>query len=232
MKPTTFSNQFRFQTSNAAMKIIRVLLADDHRIVREGLKQLFKMVDDIVIVGETTCGTETLNLLKTSGGTPYDVLLADMNMPGISGHELLSRIHGKMPHLPILVLSMHADVQYVRHALSIGASGYMTKGCDMKMLFNAIREVAAGRNFIDPALAAQMFFKEARKEGPPHRVLSEREFQVLTLLADGNSLIDVADQLCISRKTVSTHKARLMEKMGFNTNVDLVRYAVKYRLTV
>lgn len=210
---------------------IRVLMAEDHSIVREGLKQLFTLVDDIMIVEETSCGNETLNLLRKNGGTPYDLLLLDMNMPGICGHDLIARVHELAPQLRILVLSMHADVQYVRHALKIGATGYMTKECDLKTLFTAIRRVASGANFISPSLAERMVFREAHNEGPPHAVLSDREFQVLTLLAEGISVNDVAQRLCISSKTVSTHKARLMEKLGLSSNIDLVRYAVQYRLT-
>lgn len=209
------------------MSTIRVLLVDDHHIVREGLKQLFALVPDISVVGEAEDGPQAFALIQQQPEA-FDLLLIDMTMPGISGHDLIARIHSHAPALRILILSMHAEVQIVRRALQAGASGYVTKDCDPDMLLGAIRRVAGGGNFIAPGLVEQMLFEN--NGAPLHSSLSAREYQVLRFLAKGMSINDVAAELCISNKTVSTHKARLMEKMGFANNADLVRYAVAHKL--
>lgn len=209
------------------MSPTRLLLVDDHHIVREGLKQLFALVADITVVAEAEDGPQALAMVQKQP-TDFDLLLIDMTMPGISGHDLIARIHNHAPTLRILILSMHAEVQIVRRALQAGASGYVTKDCDPEMLLNAIRRVANGGNFISPSLVEQMLFENSG--APLHSSLSAREYQVLRFLAKGMSINDVAAELCISNKTVSTHKARLMEKMGFANNADLVRYAVAHKL--
>ena len=209
------------------MNKIRLLLADDHSIVREGLKQLFALVTDIDVAAEAADGPQTLPAVKEND---FDLVLMDLTMPGISGHDLISRLHMHAPHLPILVLSMHAEIQITRRALQSGAAGYLTKDCDPEMLLAAIRKVAAGGNFIAPVLAELMVFENAGSQGPLHASLSDRELQILHLLAKGKSINEIAAGLCISNKTVSTHKSRLMEKMGFANNADLVRYAVAHAL--
>lgn len=208
--------------------MIRLLLADDHTIMREGLKQLFSLAPDLVVVGEAQSGAQAIEHLRQGG---VDVLLLDMNMPGINGEDLVARIRSHHPGLPILVLSMHNEPQIAQRALKAGASGYLTKDRDPETLLAAIRRVAAGGRFIDPILAEQMAF-EASGLGRPirHDCLSDRELQVLRLFSCGLTVNDIATQLAISNKTVSTHKARLMEKMGFASNADLVRYAVVHGL--
>lgn len=205
--------------------MIRILLADDHAIMREGLKQLFSLVPDIQVVAEATQGGVVLDRLRQDG---IDLALLDMTMPGICGEDLITRIRHHYPNLPILVLSMHNELQVARRALRAGANGYVTKDQDPETLLAAIRKVAAGGRFIDPGLAEQMVFGASSDSSEPsHLRLSDREFQILRLLARGVSVNDIATQLAISNKTVSTHKARLMEKMDFATNADLVRYALE-----
>jgi DNA-binding NarL/FixJ family response regulator len=204
--------------------MIRLLLADDHALVREGLKQLFALTTDISVAAEATNGAQVLDALRRQ---PVDLLLLDMTMPGISGPDLITRVVAQEPHPPILVLTMHNEPQIARRALGAGASGYLTKDSDPALLLSAIRKVASGGRFIDPTLAESMVFNNGGAAAEnSHEHLSDREFQILCLLAKGVGVNDIATQLSISNKTVSTHKARLMEKMRFTSNADLVRYAV------
>ena len=208
--------------------MIRILMADDHGIVREGLKQLFALGQDIVVVGEAVSGSEVLTALRAGG---IDLILLDMTMPGISGVNLITRLRSHDDCPPILVLSMHNEIQIARRALAAGVAGYLTKDSDPATLMAAIRKVAAGGRFIDPGLAEKMVFESGRNtELPPHDVLSEREYDVLRLLVHGMGVNQIADELKISNKTVSTHKARLMQKMDFHNNAELVRYAVAHGL--
>lgn len=208
--------------------MIRILLADDHALVREGLKQLFSLTADIVIAAEATNGAQVLDALRSD---VFDVLLLDMTMPGISGPDLITRVVACAPHPPVLVLSMHNEPQIARRALAAGAVGYLTKDCDPPILLAAVRRVASGGRYIDPVMAEFMAFEIPGKHAAEdHHHLSEREFQVLCLLARGKSVNDIARELSISNKTVSTHKARLMEKMNFTNNVEIVRYAMDKHL--
>jgi DNA-binding NarL/FixJ family response regulator len=208
--------------------MIRVMITDDHAIMRKGLKQLFALVDDIEVVAEATDGGVALERLRQGG---VDLLLLDMTMPGISGEDLVARIRAHYPTLPILILSMHKEAQIAQRALKAGANGYLTKDRDPEDLLEAMRKVAAGGRFLDPQIAEQMAFN-ASGIGEPvgHECLTDREFQVMRLLAQGVSVNDIAARLAISAKTVSTHKARLMEKMGFASSADLVRYSLEHRL--
>lgn len=208
--------------------MIRVLIADDHGIMREGLKQLFALSSDIVVAGEAANGAEALDSLRLSG---IDLILLDMTMPGISGANLITRLraHDRCP--PILVLTMHIELQIARQALMAGASGYLTKDSDPRTLMNAIHKVAAGGRFVDPVIAEKMVLDfGGGPEREPHEILSQREFDIMRLLVHGKSVNDIAEDLKISNKTVSTHKARLMQKMNFQNNAELVRYAVAHRL--
>jgi DNA-binding NarL/FixJ family response regulator len=203
--------------------MIRLLMADDHAIVREGMKQLFSLTPDIEVVGEAINGGEVLDAVRKGG---FDLLLLDMTMPGISGVELIGRIHAQQPKLPILVLSMHNEAQTASRALRAGASGYLTKDIDPKRLLAAIHKVASGGRCLDAAVAESIAFDASDATGPLHGKLSDREFEILKLLAKGQGVNEIAAMLSISNKTVSTHKARLMEKMGIKTNAELVRYAL------
>lgn len=208
--------------------MIRLMLADDHMIVREGIKQLLTIADDITVVAEAENGPTLLERLREC---EIDLLVLDMTMPGISGETLIVQVRDSYPDLPILVLSMHNEPKIARLALRGGASGYITKDQDPEMLFDAIRKVAAGCRFIDPGLSERMaleFFGVVERHS--HDDLTERELQIFRLLARGRSVNQIAEQLFISNKTVSTHKSRLMEKMGINSNAELVRYALAHGL--
>ncbi len=208
--------------------MIRLLIADDHAIVRRGLAQLFSLVGDIQVIAEAHNGAQ---LLETLRKTTVDLVLLDMTMPGISGEELITRIRLHHPQQAILVLSMHDEVQIAQRALRAGAAGYLTKDSEPEVLLTAIRRVAAGGRFIDLDIAEQLAFQSCEPSNvPAHKALSNREFQILCLLARGVSINEIASDLSISNKTVSTHKARLMDKMGLASNADLVRYAVSHGL--
>ena len=209
--------------------MINVLIADDHVIVRVGLKQLFSLMGDIAVTGEATDGMEVLEMLRHGSG--FDLLLLDLNMPGISGVNLITQIQIQNKSFPILVFSMHGEMQVAKRVLQAGASGFVTKGCAQETLIAAIRKVAAGGRFIDPVLAEQiMFDNPALGENAPHDRLSERELHILKLFAQGKTGNEIAGKLSISKKTVSTHKVRLMQKMNFQNIAELVRYATDYAL--
>lgn len=207
--------------------MIRILIADDHAIVRGGLKQIVAMTPDIVVAAEATKANEVEDMLQHF---QFDLLLLDMAMPGSSGVELIQRVHADRPSLPILILSMHNEGQIVARALKAGASGYVTKDSDPEVLLLAIRKVAGGGRFIDPALVDTMVFDVDGRDQNPHELLTDREFQVLNMIASGQPMGDIADQLHLSPKTVSTHKMRLMQKLGIDNNVDLIRYAIRHGL--
>lgn len=209
--------------------MIRILLADDHALVREGLKQLFALTADIIVAAEAINGVQVLDALRQQH---FDLLLLDMTMPGIAGPDLIGRVVAHDSPPPILVLSMHNEPQIVRRALAAGAVGYLTKDSDPAILLAAIRKIADGGRFIDPSLAEALAFDFGSTQAQSgHGHLSDREFQIFCLLARGRGVNEIAADLSISNKTVSTHKARLMEKMGFSSNADLVRYAIDKQLT-
>jgi DNA-binding NarL/FixJ family response regulator len=207
--------------------MIRILIADDHAIVRGGLKQIVATTADIVVAGEAADGAAVIDALRAGD---FDLLLLDMTMPGVSGIDLIRRLHAERPSLPVLVLSMHNEGQVVSRALRAGASGYVTKDADPEILLAAVRKVAAGGRFIDPKLVDAMVFSTHANDAPPLEILTDREFQVLQLLANGQSINDIAHDLNLSAKTISTNKMRLMQKLGLGNNSELIRYAIKHRL--
>jgi len=208
--------------------MIRLLIADDHAIVRGGLKQIIALAPDIELAGEAANGVEVMQHLR---GGVFDLLLLDMNMPGVSGVALIERIRLFWTVLPILVFTMHNEIQVATRALKAGASGFITKDSDPEKLLAAIRKVSAGGKYIDPAVAEQIVFDATSINlDLPHTLLSERELEVFRLLVAGKSVNEIADQLCISNKTSSTHKVNLMAKMNFDNVADLVRYAMQHGL--
>ncbi|MBS4020525.1 MAG: response regulator transcription factor [Dechloromonas sp.] len=204
--------------------MIRILIADDHNIVRSGLKQIVSTDKDMEVVGEAGQGSEVLSKLQQGG---IDLLLTDLSMPGICSLDLIHRARAEAPKVPIIVLSMHNESQLVSRVLRAGAAGYVDKGSDPATLLAAIRKVAMGGRFIDPSLVDGIVFGTL-EEAPPHAVLSDREYEVLQLLNRGLSLTEIGSKLFVSAKTVSTHKARMMQKLGIDNNADLVRYALKH----
>jgi DNA-binding NarL/FixJ family response regulator len=208
--------------------MIRIVVADDHTIVREGLKQLLSATHDLAVVGEAQDGHEVLARVRA---LEFEVLLLDMSMPGKSGIELIKQVRAEKPKLRILVLSMHEEEQYAVRAIKAGASGYLTKESASAQLVSAIRKVAGGGAFITDSVAQQLALGAMpQSDGPPHSALSDREFQVFRELAAGKSVSDIAAQLNLSVKTVSTHKARLMQKMNMSNPAELIRYAIHHRL--
>ena len=208
--------------------MIRVLVAEDHTIVREGIKQLIGMARDLEVAGEACNGEQLIEVLRR---TPCDVVLLDISMPGVNGLEAIPRIRALSEAPAILVLSMHDEAQMAARALKAGAAGYATKDSDPALLITAIRKVASGGRYIDPALADRMVFEVGLTDSrSPHAQLSEREFSVFERLVRGEGVNDIALHLAISNKTVSTHKARLMQKLGAHSMADLVRYAMEHRL--
>jgi len=208
--------------------MIRLLVADDHAIVRSGLKQVFSLAPDLEVVGEAINGNEVLAFLRQQ--VP-DLLLLDINMPGLSGPDLIARVKAHWADLPILVLSMHNEVQVAARVLKAGANGYVTKDSEMDVLLGAIRRVAGGGKFIAPELAEKLVFDMSiTSEKPAYMTLSDRELEVFRLLVAGKGVNDIAEQLCISNKTVSTHKTRLMEKLNLSGVAELTRYAMQHGL--
>lgn len=209
--------------------MIRLMLADDHAIVRSGLKQIFALMPDIQVVSEAVNGAEVLDQLRLD--TP-DLLLLDLNMPGIAGADLIQRLRAHWPELPILVLSMHNESQVITRALKAGANGYITKDCEPDILLAAVQRVAARGRYLSPDLAERVAFDATSALGSksPIHALSERETEVFRLLVTGKSVNDIANEIAISNKTVSTHKVRLMEKLELNSMAELMRFAMQHNL--
>lgn len=208
--------------------MIRVLIADDHVLIREGLKQLLGTSVDLVVAGEAGDGAQLLAMI---GGGSWDVLLLDLSMPGRSGVELIRQISSEHPGLPILVLSMHREEEYTVRTLRAGASGYLCKDSAPHQLLGALRTVAAGGHFINPQVAADLAFGLIMQEPRlPHTQLSDRELQIYRLIAGGGAVGEIASQLNLSIKTVSTYKTRILQKMQMSRITELVRYGLKHGL--
>ena len=208
--------------------MIRVVIADDHTIMRDGLKHLLGAAGDIEIAGEAQDGFEVLDRIRT---LQFDVLLIDMSMPGKSGIELIRHVRTEKPKLKVLVLSMHEEQQYAVRAIRAGASGYLTKESATTQLVEALRKVAAGGAFISAEIAQQLALGAMpNATGPLHSALSDREFQIFLLIAGGKSMTEIASQLFLSVKTVSTHKSNILQKMNMTTSAELVRYALTHQL--
>ena len=208
---------------------IRVIVADDHPLLRAGLVSVLNASTDLRVVGEAGNGAEVLRSIRD---TTFDVLLLDVSMPGKSGLDLMRQLRKDHPRLPILIVSSHPEDQYALRAIKAGASGYVTKMSAPADLVTAVRTVATGRKFITPALAELLADHiERPDDGTPHESLSDREFQTLKMIAAGHSLTHIAEELCISVKTVSVYRSRVLEKMRMKGNVELTRYVVEHGLT-
>ncbi|AMO24760.1 response regulator transcription factor [Ramlibacter solisilvae] len=208
--------------------MIRLVIADDHAIVREGLKRIVAEAPGLQVEAEAADGNEVIRLVRER---EFDVLVLDLSMPGRSGMELIKLVKSERPRLRILVLSMHQETQYAVRAIKSGASGYLTKESAPAQLVQAIQKVAAGGAFISAEVAEQLALGAMPGgEKPPHETLSDREFEVFRQLVAGVSVTDIAGQLKLSVKTVSTHKANLMQKLGLHNQSELVRYAIRHGL--
>jgi DNA-binding NarL/FixJ family response regulator len=209
--------------------VIRIVIADDHTIVREGLRQLLQAAGDFEVVGEARDAVETIQRVRD---LEFDVLLLDVSMPGRSGMDLIKQIRSERPRVRVLVLSMHQEHQYAVRAIRAGASGYLTKESASRDLATALRKVASGGAYITPEVAEHLALDAMpQTDAPPHTTLSDREFQVLRLLVSGRSVSEIGEALNLSVKTISTHKARLMQKLGVANSSELFRYAIDHRLT-
>jgi len=208
--------------------MIRIVMADDHAIVREGLKRIVSSAPDFEVVGEAADADEVLRVVRE---LEFDVLVLDLSMPGRSGMELIKRVKALKPRVRVLVLSMHQESQYAVRAIKSGASGYLTKESAPGLLEQALRKIAAGGAWVSAEVAQQLALRAMPgSELPPHDALSSREFEVFQMLSAGVSVTDIGHRLNLSVKTVSTHKANLMAKLGLNNPSDLVRYAIRHGL--
>lgn len=208
--------------------MIKVLIADDHAVVRQGLKQILAETTDLVVGGEATNTQEVLDKIRES---EFDVIVLDITMPGRGGLDILREIKHERPKIPILILSMHSEDQFAVRALKAGASGYMSKESAPELLVKAIRKVHAGGKYISAALAEKLAFDlESDSERPPHEKLSDREFQVMCMIASGKTVKEIADKLSLSVKTISTYRARILEKMKMKTNAEVTHYAIRNEL--
>ncbi len=208
--------------------VIRVLIADDHAIVREGLKQILADTKDIVVAGAAESGHDAVKLVRD---TECDVLLLDISMPDRSGIEVLKQIHKEHPKTAVLMLSMHREDQYAIRSLKAGAAGYLNKQSAPAELVNAIRMVAGGRKYVSSALAQELANQVGDDhELPLHETLSDREYQTLMLIASGKTVSDIAGELLLSVKTISMYRSRLLQKMKLRHNAELTHYAIKNHL--
>jgi two-component system invasion response regulator UvrY len=207
--------------------MIHVLICDDHQIVRQGIKQILADAHDIVLAGEAASGPEALGRVREGG---IDVLLLDIAMPLRDGLDVLKQLKTEFPKLPVLMLSTYPDRQYAVRSLKLGAAGYLNKSADSAQMIEAIRRVARGGLFITPSVAEQLASAVgagAREDKPLHELLSQREHQVFRLLSQGRSVGEIAQQLALSSNTVSTYRARVLEKTGVRNDVELALYAVQ-----
>jgi two-component system, NarL family, invasion response regulator UvrY len=206
----------------------KILIVDDHEVVREGVKRIFNVEHDTTIFGEASAAADALRLVREQD---WDVVVLDLSLGGKSGLELLREMKQIRPKLPVLILSMHTEEQYARRAFKAGAAGYVTKDSPRAELAEAVNSVAAGGKYVTRALAEKLIVDlERGSDRPPHETLSDREFEVMRLLASGKTVTEIAVMLSLSDKTISTYRARVLEKIGIQTNADLVRYAIQNKL--
>ena len=205
--------------------MIKVCVVDDHAVVREGLKRIIAENPGMAVTSEAGDGAEALKVIQSE---PCDVVLLDITMPNKNGLDVLKQIHAETPRLPVLVLSMHAEDQYAVRVLRAGASGYLTKESAPAKLVQAIRKVVRGGKYVSTTLAEKLVFDlDSRSAKAPHEVLSDREYQVLCLIASGKTVTIIAEELALSVKTVSTYRVRILEKLNMKNNAELTRYAIK-----
>lgn len=209
--------------------MVNILIADDHAVVRRGIKQILADEPDINILGEASNADQIMEQLKD---VKWDLIILDITMPGKSGLDALIEIKQKSPDIKVLILSMHPEEEIAMSAIKSGSDGYLNKDSVPSELIRAIRKVLQGGKYISTSLAETIILSFDKPDKEPHRNLSEREYQVLCLLASGNTLMQIADKLSLSVKTVSTYRSRILEKMNLKSNVELTHYAIKHKLVL
>ena len=207
--------------------MIKVIIVDDHPVVRRGLRQIIEDEPDMKVAGDAKNAGECFSLVRKM---ECSLVLLDISLPDKSGFDVLKQLRYEHPRLPVLILSVHSEDQYAVRFIKAGASGYLMKEGAPEELVKAIRKVNAGGKYVSASLAEKLVSHLDASDKPPHENLSDREFQILCLIAGGKSLKGIADELCISEKTVSTYRSRIMEKMKMSTNSDLTRYALENHL--
>ena len=208
--------------------MIRVLIADDHSILRRGLAQIISETKDIQVCGEAETGAQAVRLAREQ---PVDVILLDITMPDRNGLDTLKQLKKEKPKLAVLMLSMHTEEAYALRAIKAGASGYLSKASAPPLLVTAIRQVASGRRYISPAVAEELAGTIADgSDRAPHETLSDREYETMRLIASGKTLSEIAREMSLSAKTVSVYRARLLQKMKLKNNSELTHYALKNQL--
>ena len=208
--------------------MIRILVADDHSVVRQGLKQIIADSPDMEIVGEAATSQEALELVRSGS---FDLIILDISMPGQNGLEILRELKSESPALKVIILSMYPEEQYAIRSLRDGASAYLTKGSQPEELILAIKTVASGKRYITPSVADRLAtYIEDNSKRPPHETLSDREMEILMLIGSGKQVSDIAEELNLSIKTVSTYRSRILLKMNMETNAQLIRYSLQHGL--
>ena len=208
--------------------MLRILIADDHAIVRQGLKQIVTETRDMTVAGEASNGQELLNKIREGD---YDVVVLDITMPVRNGMDALRQLRSEKPRLPVLILSIHPEEQYASRALRAGASGYLTKESAPDELVVAIRKVSKGGKYVSSSLAEKLAFElEVGREQALHETLSDREYHVMCMIASGKTVMEIAQELSLSEKTISTYRSRILEKMKMKNNAELTYYAIKNQL--
>jgi two-component system invasion response regulator UvrY len=207
--------------------MINILIADDHELIREGLKKILKKETDMQVLGEASNAQQVLEHVKNR---KLSIVLLDISMPGPSGLEVLTELRRDYPKLPVLILSMHPEDRFAVRALKAGAAGYVTKDGAVAELVNAIRKVVDGGKYVSPHLAEKLADDLEKSQSPLHETLSDREFQVMCMIASGKKTSEIAKELSLSVSTVNTYRTRILEKMKMETNVDLTRYAIENHL--
>jgi len=200
---------------------------DDHEVLRDGVRKVFDDQPVSAVFGDAASAPDAVRLVASQ---PWDIAVLDLSLGGRNGLELLSELKEIRPDMPVLILTMHSEEQYARRAFKAGAAGYITKSSSRAELFKAIQKIVAGGRYVSPELAEKLAFDLGRADGPPHKTLSDRELEVLLLIASGKTLSEIADQLSLSDKTVSTYRARILEKMAMQNNSQLIRYAIQNKL--
>jgi DNA-binding NarL/FixJ family response regulator len=206
----------------------KILLVDDHEVVRDGIKKIFDEQPETIVFGQAGTAAEALSLAREED---WDVVVLDLSLGARSGLEVLKELNQLRPRLPVLILSMHSEEQYARRAFKSGAAGYITKDSPRTELLNAIKKVIKGGRYLSPTLAETLVFDiERGTNRPPHAALSDREFEVMKLIASGRKVTEIAGILSLSDKTISTYRARILEKMNMRTNAEIIRYAIQNKL--